>query len=247
MLRLRSKHKLLCGDSTDKADVDRLMGGAKADVTFTSPPYNAGSFGYDEGKSKYKEKGGDSKKQEDYLAFLISFTDIALYHSKMLFFNNQFLSGNGHALASFIGHFSHLLKEVFPWIKSTAPPNVNKGVFTNRFEFILCLENDNHKRGFDCDWQGKYHNVIEGHTAAKENVTEGTHSATMPIYVPEWFIERLDFIKSIYDPFCGSGTTLIACEKTNRQCYGMEISEHYCSVIIKRYKEFCAKDVVLAK
>jgi len=232
------KHRIMCGDSTSEADVAKLMGGKKASITFTSPPYNAGSFGYDEGKSKYKEKGGDSKNQDDYLEFLIKFVDLSLDVSPMILFNNQFLSGNRHALGKFIGHYADKIKDVFPWIKNTAPPNVNKGVFTNRFEFIICLENNNTKRGFDCDWQGKYHNVIEGHTASKENVTKGSHSATMPLYVPEFFIERLSFIKSIYEPFCGSGTTLIACEKTGRRCYGMEIDVKYMNVIIKRWEEY---------
>ena len=103
---------------------------------------------------------------------------------------------------------------------------------------------NNEKKGFPVEWQGKYNNVIEGSSASSENVTKGTHSATMPLYVPLWFIERLSFINSIYDPFLGSGSTLIACEKTNRRCYGMEIDPHYCSVIIKRFEDFSGESAV---
>ena len=45
----------------------------------------------------------------------------------------------------------------------------------------------------------------------------------------------------VYDPFIGSGSTLIACEKTNRKCYGMEIDPHYCDVIIKRWEDYTGK------
>lgn len=234
------EHRLMCGDSTDILQVEKLMNGDKADITFTSPPYNVGTLGYDNGLDKYKGKS-DNKNQDEYFNFLTSFTNICLTKSDLMLFNNQFLSGNNKALGKYIGHYSDKIKEVFPWIKNTAPPNVNKGVFTNRFEFILCLENNNTKRGFDVSWQGKYHNIIDGHTAAKENVTEGKHSATMPTYVPLWFIERLDFIKSIYDPFGGSGTTLIACEKTNRKCYMMELDPHYVDVILARWEKYTGK------
>ena len=47
--------------------------------------------------------------------------------------------------------------------------------------------------------------------------------------------------KSLIDPFLGSGSTLIACEKTNRKCYGMELDPHYCDVIVKRWEEFTGK------
>lgn len=234
------EHRLLCGDSTNIQHVERLMAGEKADITFTSPPYNAGCFGYDGGKDKYKGKT-DNKSQDEYFDFLCSFTNICLDVSSIVFFNNQFLSGNRHALAKFIGHYSGMFKDIFPWIKNTAPPNVNKGVFTNRFEIILALEKDCSKKGFNVSWQGKYHNVIDGHTAAKENVTEGKHSATMPLYVIDWFIERLPFIKTIYDPFGGSGSTLIACEKTNRKCFMMELDPHYCDVIISRWEKYSGK------
>lgn len=244
-LYILGKHRLLCGDSTDILAVERLIDTNKADVTFTSPPYNAGRFGYDGGKDKYKGTS-DDKSQDDYFDFLVSFTNIALEVSSFVFFNNQFLSGNRHALGKFFGHYAQYIKDIFPWIKNTAPPNINKGFFTNRFEFFLCLEKDNSKKGFPVDWQGKFHNVIEGHTAAKENMTEGTHSATMPIYVPEWFIERLPFIKSIYDPFGGSGSTLIACEKTKRQCFMMELDPHYCDVIVARWEKYTGKKAALS-
>lgn len=237
-------HRLLCGDSTNIQHVERLMGGEKADITFTSPPYNAGCFGYDGGKDKYKGNS-DDRTQDEYFELLCAFTNICLEVSRYVFVNNQFLSGNRYALGRYFGNYHSFIKDVFPWIKNTAPPNVNKGVFTNRFEFFLCLEKENSKKGFPVDWQGKYHNVIEGHTAAKENVTEGTHSATMPIYVPEWFLERLPFVKIVYEPFGCSGSTLIACEKTNRKCFMMEIDPHYCDVIIARYEKYTGKKAEL--
>ena len=52
-------------------------------------------------------------------------------------------------------------------------------------------------------------------------------------------------IKNILDLFLGSGTTLIACEKTNRKCYGMELDEHYCDVIINRWQNYTGKKAVL--
>src|SRR5579863_260585 len=58
-------HRLMCGDSTSINAVEKLMNGEKADITFTSPPYNAGCFGYDGGKDKYKSNS-DNKNQDEY-------------------------------------------------------------------------------------------------------------------------------------------------------------------------------------
>ena len=238
-------HRLMCGDSTSKDDVLRLINtSSKIDVCMTSPPYNAGSLGCKGGVSKYKNKDDDSRSQENYFDFLCSFTDIALDQCDYVFVNNQFLSGNRHALGSYFGKYAQNIKEVFPWIKTDAPPNINRGVFTNRFEFWLCLEPNNKTRSFPVDWQGKFHNVIEGLTAGKENLNSGKHSATMPMYVPLWFIEKLDFVKTVYEPFCGSGTTLIACEKTGKQCFGMEMEPNYCDIILKRWETVTGKKAV---
>jgi len=67
----------------------------------------------------------------------------------------------------------------------------------------------------------------------------------MPLYVIDWFIERLPFIERIYDPFGGSGSTLIACEKTNRKCYMMELDPHYCDVILSRFEKYSGKEAKL--
>ena len=72
------------------------------------------------------------------------------------------------------------------------------------------------------------------------------HPATMPVGLPQQYIESMTNENDIVaDCFLGSGTTLIACEKTNRVCYGMELSEHYCDVILKRWEDFTGQEAVL--
>ena len=70
------------------------------------------------------------------------------------------------------------------------------------------------------------------------------HITMKPVEVMVWAINQGGVIKSLIDPFLGSGSTLIAAEKTNRKCYGMEIDEHYCDVIIKRWEDFTGNKAV---
>ena len=68
------------------------------------------------------------------------------------------------------------------------------------------------------------------------------HPTTKPIELVERAVINSSYEKNIIiDVFLGSGSTLIACEKTNRKCYGMEIDRHYCDVIVKRWEEFSGK------
>ena len=70
------------------------------------------------------------------------------------------------------------------------------------------------------------------------------HPTQKPIDLVLWFFERYKGNK-VVDVFLGSGSTLIACEKTNRVCYGMELDEHYCDVIIKRWEQYTGKKAEL--
>ena len=64
------------------------------------------------------------------------------------------------------------------------------------------------------------------------------HAAQKPVALAEWCYENFGNPKAVLDLFLGSGSTLIACEKTNRKCYGMEIDPHYCDVIVKRWEDY---------
>lgn len=86
-------------------------------------------------------------------------------------------------------------------------------------------------------------NVLDIGTEVK--MTE-VHSAPFPVALPTFFIKAFtDESDSVYEPFCGSGTTLIAAEQLNRRCYGMEISPAYCDVIVKRWETLTGQKAVL--
>ena len=84
-------------------------------------------------------------------------------------------------------------------------------------------------------------NTIIAHSGSHQiDDREGVkHTATFPIGLPLFFVSAFsDPSDVVYDPFIGSGTTLIASEQTGRRCYGMEISPAYCDVILRRWEEF---------
>jgi len=79
---------------------------------------------------------------------------------------------------------------------------------------------------------------------AAQKGTENPHPAMMPVALAE--IAMRSWPGNVYEPFCGSGTTLIAAEQLGRKCYGMEISPQYCDVIVKRWENLTGETAVLA-
>jgi DNA modification methylase len=244
------EHRLMCGDSTSKDDVDNLMPSINVDVTFTSPPYNAAKNSHmkefsDAFSSKY-ENTGDDLSNDDFVDFLNKSFELSMSKSKWVFWNMQLLAHNKLALLTWLSNYKEKIKDILIWNKKIAPPNIVKGAFNTKFEFVFCFSNDYAEtRAFPAEWRGQYPNVIETENNSGNENAE-THRAGFPVAFPLWFIEKLDCIQSVYEPFCGTGTTIIACEKTNRKCYGMEIDPHYCSVIIKRWQDFTGKTAVKA-
>jgi len=240
----------LCGDSTKAEDVERLMDGNKADITFTSPPYNQAKNSHLSGRlqafdSKY-ENSSDAMTDEDYFDLLYQATMHAVDSSRYAFINLQLLAHNKYVLCKYQHALVHWLKDVLIWNKTTAPPNIVKGAFNTKFEFVFVFAHDNDTRGFPCSWQGQHPNVIETENNSSNAYAEN-HRAGFPIAFPQWFIDRLDFVKSIYDPFMGTGTTLIVAEQNGKTCYGMELDPKYCDVIVKRWEDFTGKKAELWK
>ena len=219
---LLGKHRLMCGDSTVKEDVEKLMDGKKADMVFTDPPYGIDldtdfisiHKGHTTGK-KHNKIEGDKERW--------NFQKSDWFNCK-----EQFWWGADYYLDN--------LREGswFVWDKTC-------GEFIGRIgnEFELCWSKQKHKREIIREkWVG-YNNL---------DTKKREHPTQKPVKLCKWFIEKFSKRgQNIIDLFGGSGSTLIACEQLSRICYMIEIDERYCDVIVKRWEEFTGKKAQLMR
>ena len=244
-------HRVMCGDCTDINNVDKLLNNNKIDLLFTSPPYNAGKSEKLSGNThlddnKYNSYN-DNKNQSEFLDFLISFTNAWLNKCKCLVVNIQQLAGNKIAFIEYLNTYKNNLIDIAIWNKGHSAPAMAENVMNSCFEYILFFSNNkNPTRSIPTsDFRGTVKNVYDG-KPNRNNKFSKYHGATFSVDFPTWVIEN--FTKNnnnISDCFCGTGTTLIACEKLNRNGYFMELDPIYCDIIIKRWEDFTGKKAEL--
>ncbi len=247
-------HKLMCGDSTDKFDLNRLMGDTKACITFTSPPYNLGNnaklrgYNADGDDSAYNEKT-DHKEQAEYLSFLNKFTAQALTHSKVVFVNIQMLAGNKLIFPDYWAGHSEKMIDVMIWDKEHAAPAMPKRVLNSVFEFIFIMTNSkNPTRAIPTgkEFRGTIENIYRLSPIGKKDKLAKDHGAVFPVQFAEYFVTQFAD-HAVLDLFGGSGTTMIAAEKSKKKCFMMEMDPLYCDVIIARWEAFTGKKALLLK
>jgi DNA modification methylase len=233
------EHRLLCGDSTDSDAVAKLMNGQKADIAFTSPPYNAGKSEALSGNThttdnKYNEYN-DNQTQSNYLDLLIGFTNNALINSEYLICNIQSLAGNKIALIDYLHKYKNNFIDVAIWDKGHGAPQMAKGVLTNVWEYMIFISSQqNPSRAIPkTNFQGTLPNIYRG-APNRNNEFSNVHAATFPIDLPEWVLQFTNQGNVVLDQFLGTGTTMVAAHQLNRKCYGMELDPKYCQVIIDR-------------
>lgn len=241
-------HRLLCGDSTSITDVERLMNGEKADMSFTSPPYNLGDNaklrGYNgDGSDTIYMGKTDHKSEQEYFDFLISFTNNSLVAADISFINIQCLAGNKFVIPKYWAQNAERLVDIFIWDKEHAPPQMAERVLNSVWEFIFIFSNEQRpKRSINHgpNFRGTEDNIYRLNPAGKKDELAKSHGGVFPVQFVENFVSKFSD-SMVLDLFGGSGSTLIACEKTNRKCFMMEIDEHYCSVILDRWQKFTGK------
>jgi DNA modification methylase len=219
-------HRLLCGDSTDSSQIDKLMDGNKADMVFTDPPY--GMFldtDYSDMESKFKGSTGGNKYDAvigDNSDFHPSLIDTIF--ENFSYVNEIFIWGADY----FAEHLPN--KNTGSWVVWDKRGNESSDkMFGSVFE--LCWSKARHKREIArIKWAGIF-------GLEKEHDKKRQHPTQKPVMLAQWFLEKWGKdAKNVVDLYLGSGSTLLACQHSNKSCYGMELDPKYCDVIIKRWE-----------
>ena len=221
------RHRLICGDATDADTVKKLMGGRKANLVLTDPPYNVGF----ESASGLKIKN-DSQKSEQFYNFLL-----AAFHSIA---NNMESGGSAYIFhADTEGeNFRRAFREAgfhlsgtCIWVKDSFV--MGRSPYQWQHEPILYgwLKTGAHKW-----YAGRSEATIWNFAKPKKN---SDHPTSKPLDLLAYPIKNSSQANGIVlDTFGGSGSTLIACEQADRICNMLELDEKYASVILRRYAEF---------
>lgn len=239
-LWLCGEHRVLCGDATKREDVERLMDGEKADMVFTDPPY-----GIDVVKNRQIGGGGPVGGKKNYKGTIGGRGVVKANQYKPVYgddkpFDPSFLFKLSDNLIIFGGnYFANKLPESRGWLVWDKIDGM-EGTTKNFSDFEMAWTSFNKPaRLFRHRWQG----LMKG----SEKNEKRCHPTQKPVQVCVDIIEYYgDDLSMILDPFLGSGSTLIACEKTNHKCYGLEIDPHYVDVIIKRYEDYTGNKAELS-
>ena len=239
---LLGKHRLMCGDSTDAGSVALLMNGEKADMVFTDPPYNVAgeskNFAADAPIQKIYKKLSEAKWDKDFDIHLSldRISEALAKDATVYICTSHFLASDIWAwMKEWSDHYSYCV-----WSKPNPMPSLAKRHWTWNTELICYATRGKH-----------IFNFPDGHHAPSAweiPVVHGKsgHPTEKPVAVPEHAILHSSTDgQTVLDLFGGSGSTLIACEQTGRQCRMMELSEHYVDVIIRRWQDFTGHEATL--
>ena len=230
------EHRLLCGDSTDSDQVAKLMNAQKADMVFTSPPYNANTkagqgdiFNKKKSVKLYSDGYSDNMESSEYLNFIKSvLNNCFLFTDGHIFWN---VSYNANSRFEYIkqieNHLNYLIEQIC-WKKSSTIPF--KGSLMRDWEPIYVFSTNSKLLGLD--------SVHSNHwEISNTNSQQKNHKACFPVELPSRAIKINNSYKLIYEPFTGSGSTMVAAHQLERICYGMELDPKYCQVIIDRMQK----------
>lgn len=234
-------HRLLCGDSTSVDDVEKLMNKERADMIFTDPPWNV-NYGEDTAGGKYKDRKilNDHMEEDEWADFVMGFCSCL-------------------KLASKGGCMTYLVMSAQEWAV------VDKTLRDSGFHWsstiiwakdALVISRKDYHTQYEPIWYGwnaddsRLSPLLDRKQSDVWNVDRPRVSKLHPTTKPVELVERAinnstQRTNLVLDLFLGSGSTLIAAEKTGRRCFGMELDPKYADVIIERWQNYTGKNAVL--
>jgi len=227
-------HRLLCGDSTNIQHVERLMNGEKADMVFTDPPYRMEVEG---GSNQFVGKA--ARKLGKNIKHLCDFNPVEFLNNLIIPFEKNIMNAYIFCNKDLVPDYLNWALEsgfsfnILFWKKPNAIPL--GGSHRPDVEYLLLFRKS-----------GIWNNGLSDVNYSKCLEFKRELSKDHPTLKPVGLIENELKISSnqngiVMDFFGGSGSTLIACEKTNRKCFMQELDPYYCSVILDRWEKFSNK------
>jgi DNA modification methylase len=235
-------HRLMCGDSIVLSEVEFLLEGRKADMVFTDPPYGVA---YEGGHNKKKRQGiiADTLEGEDLTALFYGALATAIHCTKdgAAFYVWYAISKSIETFAS-LARLPLTLRSIIQWYKVKSGIGAFMAQYIPNCEPCMYL----HKTGCSPAWYGPSNEKTVWEM--KKEPRNDFHPTQKPVELPERAIRNSSKQgDEILDLFGGSGSTLIACEKSGRHGRLMELDPKYCDVIVKRWQEFTGKQATHAE
>lgn len=229
-------HRVLCGDSTKVEDVERLMDGKKADIVVTDPPYNTGMEGKpDDEKARLSHMFNDKiENWEQFLSdifanyYAVTKGDCAYY----VFIDWRRVNDIRSEMEKHMD-----VKNVIVWDKKV------HGLGSDyKSTYELCIVGKKGKPEINNRYGLDYQDIWRLQREMGRNKDHATAKPVELLVKPISHASKADDI--VLDLFLGSGSTLIAAEKTGRICYGMELDPKYVDVIVKRWEDYTGREAI---
>ena len=219
------RHRLVCGDSTKEETYEVLMQGQKANLVLTDPPYNVNYEGA-AGKIKNDNMAGD----KFYQFLLDAFTNMEKVMANDASIYVFHADTEGLNFRKAFADAGFYLSGCCIWMK----PSLVLGRSPYQWQHEPCLYGWK-KKGKHQWYADRKQTTIWSFEKTKKNTD---HPTMKPIPLLAYPIKNSTMSNTlVLDPFGGSGSTLIACEQTDRSCFTIELDEKFCDVIVKRYIE----------
>jgi len=224
-------HRLLCGDATKAEDVEKVTGGGSPSIMVTDPPYGVN---YD---PEWRKRSGLNNSErmgkvtnDDRASWTEAWAnfpgDVAyVWHSSI----------HGHEVSANLEERDLILRSILIWAKPTFA--ISRGHYHWQHEPCAYAV----RKGETAGWIGdrKQTTLWDINTVNRGDEADTDHGTQKPVECMERPLRN--HAGDVFDPFLGSGTTLIAAQRLDRICYGIEIDPHYCDVAIQRWEDFTGK------
>jgi DNA modification methylase len=241
-----NNHRLVCGDSTLPEYVDKCLNGAEPILMVTDPPYgvdiNSSQSGHQRRQHKKGSNFGDLKQTRNIENQLQSDWEISysLFHGSVLYIWHS--DRYNDIVARGIKSSGFEIKRQIIWVKQNGFTMEGYHIYHEPCFYAVkkgCKSNWNADNKQRTVWEIDNLNPVGRKKESYENNEKTGHSTQKPIECMARPI-RNNTAKGegVYDPFLGSGTTLIAAEQLGRTCYGIELSPAYCDIIVDRWKKY---------